>query len=249
MSNNEFNIYFEQSEKNIYITLLSKIINVSEIIKIQKKIRDIIACDKELKKIKTINKPEELRKIIKRDNHEAIIYQYPKCRIHASIVNIYTEKNLHTKCFNKRAEEIKNNLKDFIKATKGLEENVCGSLNDKSIDFWIKRIYLESPIKGSIALNIFPHSCDFFEKIEKTRKEFKYNTSIKAHPSPNYEYLVINIFRFIRGNKEYNISADRNFYEEIKQISDRLEKNPIKIQIKPRVVFSDKYFSNENYDL
>jgi len=248
MLDNRYNICFEKSEKNLYITLSSKIIGVSKIIEIQENLRNVINCEKELKKIRYINRHNKLREIIKKDSHDPIIYQYSESRLHASIVNICYEK-LNTKCFSKRAEKIKENCEDFIRAAKKLKRDISDSFDNKPIDFWIKRIYLENPIKKSIALNIFPHSCGFFKKIEEARKNFKYDTSIKAHPSPNYQYLVINLFRFIRNNKEYSVSVGKNFYEEIKKINSELEKNPIKIQIKPRLVFSDKYFSNKKYYL
>jgi len=246
-------IKFEKPKEELYLTL--SVILQENIENNNDAINKIINIQKNLinnnEVIKDANKLQSRLQNLK----NKIIYQYPKGRLHFSVINFLTFKLVNHKSFKNRADNIKKQkyFKDIKKIVKSIKPKI------KEVDSRIKRIYAPKRIGSSLALNLYIDNFDWFKNLEKIKekikKEFLSNSipnnevEIKAYPEDIYEYFAINIFRFINKNEQFFYKLD-NIYEKIKKENKKLRNNPISFKIKKfTLVISDPYLANKDYEI
>lgn len=267
-------IKFENPKRELYLTFSARIKNnpgKQRVLDIQEEVRGIIKKRKNLKGLEIERTRENLYRLIEKKEEgehkgNRFIYQYPKDRLHFSIVNFAVYKIV---CFNRFEKargniEKTNNFKSLLKEAFNFQrlfnEVFNKKISKKGFRVRVERIYLPGGIENSLALNVFPvDPPNFFKKLDSIVKLVKINLDeklishqikIKAYPENNYRYFAMNIFRFIDSR---NVSEEKrflpgmkNFYRELKKINNSIKKSPFEIKGEPQIVISDPYLANKN---
>jgi len=255
-------IKFEDPKRELYLTFSAVVDKKGSeyISNIQKKIREIMEKEEILKDLEIKEGIEDLHGRIER--RDRFIYQYPKDRLHFSIVNFATYEIVYLDKF----DEARNNISHTINF-EDLEKEVCNfkklfneEISKDEFMVEIKRIYLPAGVKDSLTLNAFPFPLEdgFFKNLKRIRgltkkkinkEQISHEIEIKAYPKDDFQYFALNMFRFIDSNnipeKERFLSKAEGFYKKIEKINkDLKEKKPI-IKMEPCIVVSDPYLANK----
>jgi hypothetical protein len=114
------------------------------------------------------------------------------------------------------------------------------------VGFQIKGFYLrpDKIIGKSIAMQAFPARAGFFDSV----RGFLGPIKIRSHGEGAEEHCAINIFRFIDKNPK-EIDDGGVLYDFLAEANNNLREEPVRILIKPEIVISDNYLSNQSSDI
>lgn len=187
---------------------------------------------------------------------------YPKDRLHFSLINFLTFKNIPKEKIENEVEKIKNSkwLASFNEIfDKEVLEPMMKLL---PMQFNIKKFFLKNPdypgvLSGSLSLNAFPEQTEWKKwqnEVEtflaslrkKTCKlvpdESKIVFEIKSTPEGAF---AINLFRFLAQSGQEISTANDALFDFLTEENRRLKRSPIRLKLdKPELVVSDSYLWN-----
>ncbi len=197
---------------------------------------------------KVINLQKSALKVLPGDGR---VWIYPEDRIHFSILNFNSDE-----CDDyQKAQENLMSQEWYPSFISYVEKSIFPS-TPIEMRFTIRRFYTDDLFKNSLALNIFPESSDFLDRmstIEQEAQEYLNTVNmplqkfgIKSFKLNEEKYFVINILRFF--GREFTTQDE--LYQFVDEQNRLLATNPIVFTFtRPTLVISDSCLSNDGHIL